>query len=210
MLGHLDELKRRHSKHAIAIDWLRGRLDAARETAQNQTNDAIVPAKTLMKLEGWATVRDQLCEAHDAPASLLSASLHEQLDAFVRQADRFTNDSTTEASPRSDPHALRIAGKYRAILAGAVTHRNHVIEALSYKFIHLFTHSNRTKFAFHLLCFRRKRNFNNGMPEITIRPGSGRRSDSRRRGLPAITRKRTRISRAALPRKGLCGAVPQA
>ncbi len=113
MLGHLRELSKQ-KRHATAVAWLAGRLQAQREGARGDSLEDAPPSKVLAKLSSWQDVRAEIKEAVEAVDSLLVESIHLQLDAFAEQADRLIcppgQAGATAAAPQ-DVHELRIAGK---------------------------------------------------------------------------------------------------
>lgn len=122
MIGHLAELSA-HASHAAAATWLGNHLTAQRDREREQARKKTAPADVLSKLGTWWAVRHEILEARDAIDTLLSQSLHLQLDAFAEQAAQLRSDSPGR---RNDPHQLRIAGKllrYTLELAKAQGHK---------------------------------------------------------------------------------------
>lgn len=99
MIDHLDHLAtgRLRPGGVWLIELLKSDRDALRKSAARK----IAPPRILARLGSWWGVREELAESHRAVDSLLSESLHLQLDTFVELADAMTGD----------PHQLRIAGK---------------------------------------------------------------------------------------------------
>lgn len=120
MTGHLRELPR--SAHAEAIDWLLARMQSSRAEAADAARREIAPARALARLGTWWGLREEIRQSSEATASLLSGSVHAQLDDFAAGADRLIaprpadgrSDRDAGGKPLArpaDPHAIRIAGK---------------------------------------------------------------------------------------------------
>jgi CHAD domain-containing protein len=103
MRGHLEDMAK--GRHADAVAWLNARLTDEADQLRKKTRRKNSPSRLLAKLDAWLDVRDQTAEAREAMHSLLSQSLHLQVDAFAEQAGLLT------AHERTNVHALRIAGK---------------------------------------------------------------------------------------------------
>jgi CHAD domain-containing protein len=112
MIGHLAELST-VAKHRDAVAWLSAQLIAQREAMRVKSVKKTSAAKVLERLESWAPVRAEILEAAEAWDSLLSQSVHLQLDAFERQANRVVGDPAQASAEDTPPdvHELRIAGK---------------------------------------------------------------------------------------------------
>src|SRR6185437_7647067 len=109
--------------HAAAAAWMREHLSKRRDEQRLHAGKKAAPADVLAKLGSWWSVREEIVEAREAVDTLLSQSLHLQLDAFAEQAAQL---STEPGSHREDPHQLRIAGKslrYTLELAKAQGHK---------------------------------------------------------------------------------------
>jgi len=120
MLKHLEKLAkpagRGGARHGVAVGWLSDQLRGQREKAREDSLEDAPPAKVLGKLATtWADARAEVLEGTEAVDSLLTSSIHLQLDAFAEQADRLVGASSAEQSesngPPQDVHQLRIAGK---------------------------------------------------------------------------------------------------
>lgn len=100
MLEHLEELPGAGLQDARA--WLKSQLTERRKVAVSDAQKKAPPSRVLAKLGSWWGLQQEIADAPEAIDSLLSESVHLQLDAFSEQA----NDRA-----HGDPHALRIAGK---------------------------------------------------------------------------------------------------
>jgi CHAD domain-containing protein len=98
MLNHLAKIK--SARLERAVNWLTENLQEARQKAIVRAGQDLEPAKVLSRLGSWYGLRQEILAARDAVPSLLAASIHLQLDAFIEQMQ-----------PPADPHQLRIAGK---------------------------------------------------------------------------------------------------
>jgi CHAD domain-containing protein len=99
MLEHVEHLATGRMKPAG--EWLIEQMKSRRDEMRKCAARKITPPRVLARLGTWWGVREELAEAHRAVDTLLSESLHLQLDAFVERADAISGD----------PHELRIAGK---------------------------------------------------------------------------------------------------
>lgn len=110
MLGHLEHLGA--DRLATAGAWLHQRLSAHRDKLRETAAKKVIPPKVLARLGAWWGVREELAESHQAVDTLLSESLHLQLDAFAEQAEALVGNRPVSADALAqDPHELRIAGK---------------------------------------------------------------------------------------------------
>jgi CHAD domain-containing protein len=107
MIDHLQKTES-IAAHAVAAAWMRERLSTQRDEQRLHAGKKGAPADVLAKLGSWWSVREEIVEAREAVDTLLSESLHLQLDAFAEQAGQL---STEPGSHREDPHQLRITGK---------------------------------------------------------------------------------------------------
>jgi CHAD domain-containing protein len=110
MLKHVREIKGDRIKPGV--DWLESQLiKKQQELRQSQAEKFDVP-QALARLGAWWGVRQDWADAGDGLHTLISESLHLQLDRFVEYADVISGRVTVPANPAmSDPHQLRIAGK---------------------------------------------------------------------------------------------------
>src|SRR5262249_28345727 len=99
MLGHVEHVATGRMKPAG--EWLTAQMKSRQDEMRKRTTRNIAPPRVLARLGTWWGVREELAESHRAVDTLLSESLHLQLDAFVERADAISGD----------PHELRIAGK---------------------------------------------------------------------------------------------------
>lgn len=100
MLKHVKQIKA--ARFEPATKWLKDRLGQCRADAVQQAQSKAPPPQMLARLGSWWGLRQEIAEARGAVDYLLAESVHLQLDAFAEQANRLG---------KSDPHALRIAGK---------------------------------------------------------------------------------------------------
>jgi CHAD domain-containing protein len=104
MLEHLKEIK--SSVHEAATAWMKDRLEKTRQDVAEKAADDLPPAEIMAQLGSWWGLRQEIIQAEEAAASLLSESVHLQLDAFAEQADQMLAKVKGH-----DPHQVRIAGK---------------------------------------------------------------------------------------------------
>jgi CHAD domain-containing protein len=122
MIERLEKMES-HAIHGPAAGWMKEHLSRQRDAERERARKKAAPADVLAKLGSWWSVREEVVEAHDAVDTLLSESLHMQLDAFADQAAQLSAEA---GSRREDPHQLRIAGKslrYTLELAKSQGHR---------------------------------------------------------------------------------------
>jgi CHAD domain-containing protein len=100
MLEHIEELPAGQLRDARS--WLKTQLIERRSDAVRDARKKAPPSRVLAKLGSWWGLQQEIADAPDQIDSLLSESVHLQLDAFSERADD---------SAHGDPHALRIAGK---------------------------------------------------------------------------------------------------
>jgi CHAD domain-containing protein len=98
MLGQLAKIK--SARLESAVNWMKETLQNLRHKAVARAAEDIPPSKVLSRLGCWWGLRQEILAAQDAVPTLLAASVHLQLDAFLEQIE-----------PMKDPHRLRIAGK---------------------------------------------------------------------------------------------------
>ena len=103
MRGHLAAMAK--GRYAEASAWLDARLAEEADKLRKKTRRKNSPSRLLAKLDSWLAVRDHATEAREAMDSLLSQSLHLQIDAFAEQSALLTDN------PPTNVHALRISGK---------------------------------------------------------------------------------------------------
>jgi CHAD domain-containing protein len=118
MLSHLDEIKPT-SPHAPAVEWLKQRLQRERDRAREKSTRKVPATQVLSRLGSWWAVRQDVIDADPKVPTLVTQSVHLQLDAFAERADLGTEQT-------HDPHELRIAGKklrYTLELAQAQGHK---------------------------------------------------------------------------------------
>jgi CHAD domain-containing protein len=139
MIGHLDEIKP-ESKLAEPSAWLNERLKKGREQARAKSSSKASAGDVLSRLGTWWAIRQDIVDANPAVTSLLSETLHTQLERFIEHANHlhrqpvpFPGLSLSKSGPgtdvtqgHADPHQLRIAGKslrYTLELAEAEGHK---------------------------------------------------------------------------------------
>src|SRR4030095_10453871 len=112
------------SPHAPAVQWLRARLLRDRRDAREKSEKKVPADELLSRLGTWWALRQDVIDADEKIPTLLTESLHLQLDGFIEHADALTNKpvpspglSESKLGPghseqsKRDPHELRIAGK---------------------------------------------------------------------------------------------------
>lgn len=120
MLGHLDTLPT--GRFTEAVDWLRFRISAERQSAIERIEKGPGAAKMLARLGAWWGVREELVGHAGLADTHLVESLHLQLDAFAQLAGAMGDSNAAGV----DPHQLRIVGKslrYTLELAVAGGHK---------------------------------------------------------------------------------------
>jgi len=112
MGGHLNDLGKRQRSLKSSGVWLSARLKEQRDDAMRKSADPVSAVKLVGKLSAWTDLRRQLDESAGAIDTLLTESLHLQIDTFSEQADQVVAQFR-DANPatRHDPHELRITGK---------------------------------------------------------------------------------------------------
>jgi CHAD domain-containing protein len=103
MIEHLEEVRQHQFK--ACIEWLKDRMSEDRKRAVGEAQEKADPAKVLSKLGAYWGLRHEIALAKESVDTLLSESVHLQLDAFAEQAQLLA------AGQHNDPHQLRIAGK---------------------------------------------------------------------------------------------------
>ncbi len=105
MLRHLDELEK-HQSFADAVEWVHDAVHKKRDRRRAQNDRKTTRAEMLRRLMAWTEVRGELSDCGEAVTSLLSESLHLQLEAFAERATRLNG-----GAPGDEIHKLRLAGK---------------------------------------------------------------------------------------------------
>jgi CHAD domain-containing protein len=90
MLWHLQDLPA-NTPHVSAALWVAQHLACRRVDELKKVSGHSVQ-KELKKLGKWESVRREMEKAHGAADSLLAASIHDQLDAFVGKANHLTGN----------------------------------------------------------------------------------------------------------------------
>jgi CHAD domain-containing protein len=110
MLGHLKEIKGEGLK--AGVEWLTDQLTRQQKELRESEAEKFDVPKALARLGVWWGVRQDWADAGDGLESLISESLHLQLDEFIEHADAVAGKSGAKNDAQMlDPHQLRIAGK---------------------------------------------------------------------------------------------------
>ncbi len=120
MLMHLADFRRKE-RFAAPARWLARQLQERRAKLQRRATRKAPVSQVLKGLGGWWAIEPELVDTREVQASLLKRAVPQELESFVKRADRLTRVRTGEGSQATeDVHALRIDGKllrYRLELA---------------------------------------------------------------------------------------------
>ncbi len=126
LLGHLQHMP---GRTVAAQEWISARLEQRQTDLRETAKRKIAPPKVFGRLGAWWGVREEIAANQEAVDTLLSVSLKEQLEAFVRRANALVGDKPVDPGDdpaTNDPHALRVAGKnlrYGLEMAAAQGHK---------------------------------------------------------------------------------------
>ena len=111
MIDGLEPIKKL-ARHKQAAQWLQDRLNAARDEARAAAKKSSSPNRLMARLGNWWGLREDVIDAGSEASTLLTKSLHLQLDQFAAQATWLAAYmDNPDGVEKRDPHQLRIAGK---------------------------------------------------------------------------------------------------
>ena len=127
-LGHLADGA--FKSDGPAVEWVGRQVNRDRGVAMDDLGKGLSLEKTIVELDHWPALRNEIALSCDSLPRSLIQSLHTRLATFSESADALAKTADGEAAVpqgvptagRVEPHAVRIAGKalrYTLELAGA-------------------------------------------------------------------------------------------